>query len=74
MSIETFIVRVIAGEQIKDKVERDTLLTLCAFADIVQVHFKSDTLKGTLKNMDREMDYGFILAVVVVAVLFFWLL
>jgi len=56
MSIETFIARAVANEQIKDKVERDTVLALCAFADVVQIHFKAETLKEVLEKINNERN------------------
>jgi predicted nuclease with TOPRIM domain len=54
MSIETFIARAVANEQIKDKVERDTILALCAFADSIQIYFKKETLKEVLEQIKKD--------------------
>ncbi len=54
MSIETFIARAVANEQIKDKVERDTILALCAFADTIQIYFKKETLKEVLEQIKSD--------------------
>ncbi len=54
MSIETFIAREVAKYQIKDKVERDTILALCAFADSIQIYFKKETLKEVLEQIKKD--------------------
>lgn len=48
MSIETFIAKTVANEQIKDKTERETILALCAFADTLQSHYQVETLLEVL--------------------------
>lgn len=54
MSIETFIARTVAKYQIKEKVERDTILALCEFADAVQIYYKKETLKEVLEQIKKD--------------------
>jgi len=52
VSIETFITRAVANKQVVNRIERETILTLCNFADLMQMFFKAETLKKTLQDVE----------------------